>query len=65
MIFAGIGHIIIRLVFYGYIILPKAILRYDLSIKSKKKMPYNTAFVFIDKLSETAVPAWAMKVSLE
>ena len=31
----------------------------------KKKMPYNTAFVFIDKLSETAVPAWAMKVSLE
>ena len=31
----------------------------------KKKMPYNTAFVFIDKLSDTAVPAWAMKVSLE
>lgn len=31
----------------------------------KKKMPYQTAFVFIDKMSECEVPAWAMKVELE
>ena len=40
MIFAGIGHIIIWFVFYGYIILSKVIWRYDLLIKSKKKLPY-------------------------
>ena len=31
----------------------------------KKKMPYQTAFVFIDKMCECEVPAWAMKVELE
>lgn len=31
----------------------------------KMRMPYQTAFVFIDKMSENMVPAWAMKVVLE
>ena len=35
------------------------------SVSPKKKMPYQTAFVFIDKMSECEVPAWAMKVELE
>ena len=31
----------------------------------KKKMPYQTAFVFIDKMRENIVPGWAMKIELE
>lgn len=31
----------------------------------KKRMSYQTAFVFMDKTSEISVPAWAMKAELE
>lgn len=31
----------------------------------QKRMPYPTAFVFVDKMNEIKVPAWAMKISLE